>query len=96
MSSPECKDARASARVVGPLYARKCNKRKRKGDHTERASPRPKRVVQVDATKAIAYIRCSTSRQDLSPDAQCAAIEAWAERESVERPDPAHIPTPSG
>ena len=34
--------------------------------------------------RAIAYIRCSTSRQDLSPDAQRAAITAWAEREAVE------------
>ena len=37
-----------------------------------------------DPGRAIAYIRCSTSRQDLSPDAQRAAIEAWAEREHVE------------
>ena len=36
------------------------------------------------STRAIAYIRCSTSRQDLSPDAQREAILAWAERESVE------------
>ncbi len=36
-----------------------------------------------DPTRAIAYIRCSTSRQDLSPDLQRAAIEEWAEREGV-------------
>ncbi len=37
-----------------------------------------------DPTKAIAYLRCSTDRQDLSPDAQRDAISAWAEREDVE------------
>lgn len=36
------------------------------------------------ATKASAYLRCSTDRQDLSPDAQRAAILTWAEREGVE------------
>jgi len=37
-----------------------------------------------DPAKAIAYIRCSTSRQDLSPDAQREAISAWAGRECVD------------
>lgn len=32
---------------------------------------------------AVAYVRCSTSRQDLSPAAQMTAIERWAERECV-------------
>ncbi len=36
-----------------------------------------------DPKQAIAYIRCSTSRQDLSPDLQRAAIEEWANREGV-------------
>lgn len=36
-----------------------------------------------DATRAVAYIRCSTLRQDLSPDAQRASMSAWAERNSV-------------
>ncbi len=36
-----------------------------------------------DPTQAVAYIRCSTSRQDLSPELQRAAIEQWADREGV-------------
>ena len=31
-----------------------------------------------DPALAVAYLRCSTDRQDLSPDAQRDAIEAWA------------------
>jgi DNA invertase Pin-like site-specific DNA recombinase len=31
-----------------------------------------------DPTRAVAYLRCSTERQDLSPDAQRAAVEGWA------------------
>jgi site-specific DNA recombinase len=42
-----------------------------------RSSPPP------DPRKAIAYVRCSTDRQDLSPDAQRGAIQAWADREGV-------------
>jgi DNA invertase Pin-like site-specific DNA recombinase len=38
----------------------------------------PEHTAAPDATDAVAYLRCSTSRQDLSPDAQRAAIEAWA------------------
>ncbi len=37
-----------------------------------------------DPKKAIAYIRCSTHRQELSPEAQRAAITAWAERDGIE------------
>lgn len=37
-----------------------------------------RRVTPADATLAVAYLRCSTDRQDLSPDAQRAAIERWA------------------
>ncbi len=33
--------------------------------------------------QAVAYLRCSTSRQELSPELQRRAIEAWAEREGV-------------
>ena len=36
-----------------------------------------------DPKRAIAYLRCSTSRQDLSPETQREAIHAWAEREGV-------------
>lgn len=36
----------------------------------------PKRLL--DPTRAVAYLRCSTDRQDLSPDAQRDAIQAWA------------------
>ncbi len=32
---------------------------------------------------AVAYLRCSTEKQDLSPDSQRAAIEAWATAEGV-------------
>ena len=37
----------------------------------------------ADSTKAVAYLRCSTSRQDLSPDAQRDAITAWTRCEGV-------------
>ena len=37
----------------------------------------------ADKTKAIAYLRCSTHRQDLSPDAQRGAIQKWAKCEGV-------------
>ena len=37
-----------------------------------------------DPHRAVAYIRCSTSRQDLSPEAQAAAIAEWAARVGVE------------
>ena len=43
-----------------------------------------KQKFAPDATKAVAYLRCSTDRQDLSPDAQRAAITTWAVREGVE------------
>jgi site-specific DNA recombinase len=36
-----------------------------------------------NARVAVAYLRVSTDRQDLGPDAQRAAIEAWAAREGV-------------
>jgi DNA invertase Pin-like site-specific DNA recombinase len=37
-----------------------------------------------DPTKAVAYLRCSTDRQDLSPDAQRDAIDRWARNAGVE------------
>jgi DNA invertase Pin-like site-specific DNA recombinase len=37
-----------------------------------------------DPTKAIAYLRVSTDRQDLSPDAQKDAISRWAKRRGIE------------
>lgn len=42
-----------------------------------------RRAKPADATKAVAYLRCSTDRQDLSPDAQRAAIERWAAAQCV-------------
>jgi DNA invertase Pin-like site-specific DNA recombinase len=33
--------------------------------------------------RAIGYVRCSTSKQDLSPAAQCHAIERWASAEGA-------------
>jgi len=38
---------------------------------------------QADAAKAVGYLRVSTDEQHLGPEAQRAAIEAWAARESV-------------
>ena len=37
-----------------------------------------RRVAPADPKLAVAYLRCSTDRQDLSPDAQRAAIDRWA------------------
>lgn len=37
----------------------------------------------ADPSKAIAYLRVSTQRQYLSPDAQRDAIAAWAKREGA-------------
>lgn len=42
-----------------------------------------RRAKPADATKAVAYVRMSTDRQDLSPDAQRAAIERWASAQGV-------------
>jgi len=42
-----------------------------------------RRAASADATKAVAYVRMSTDRQDLSPDAQRAAIERWASTQCV-------------
>ena len=42
-----------------------------------------RRAAPADATKAVAYVRMSTERQDLSPDAQRAAIERWASGQGV-------------
>jgi DNA invertase Pin-like site-specific DNA recombinase len=39
--------------------------------------------TKPDPKIAIAYLRVSTDRQDLGPEAQKAAIEAWAAREGV-------------
>jgi len=45
--------------------------------HMARRSP-------IDPTRAVAYLRVSTDRQDLGPEAQRASILAWAAREGVE------------
>ena len=37
----------------------------------------------TDSLTAVAYLRVSTDRQELGPEAQRAAIEAWASREGV-------------
>jgi site-specific DNA recombinase len=42
-----------------------------------------KRVRLGDSKVGVGYIRVSTSRQELGPDAQRSAIEAWAAREGV-------------
>ena len=41
----------------------------------------PKRLL--DPTRAVAYLRCSTDRQDLSPDAQREQIRNWADGAGV-------------
>lgn len=46
------------------------------GPRTRRRPPSPH--------VAVAYLRCSTDRQDLSPAAQRGAVTAWATREKVE------------
>ncbi len=38
----------------------------------------------TDPKRAVAYLRTSTNRQDLSPEAQRAAINGWATREGTE------------
>lgn len=43
-----------------------------------------RRHPQPDPAKAIAYLRVSTDRQDLGPDAQRTAIRLWAKRRGVE------------
>lgn len=42
-----------------------------------RTAPKP------DASRAVAYLRCSTERQDLSPDAQRTAIARWAATQNI-------------
>jgi DNA invertase Pin-like site-specific DNA recombinase len=42
-----------------------------------------RRAKPADAKKAVAYVRMSTDRQDLSPDAQRAAISRWASAQGV-------------
>ena len=37
----------------------------------------------TDPARAIAYLRCSTNRQDLSPETQREAIRTWAEQSYV-------------
>jgi DNA invertase Pin-like site-specific DNA recombinase len=44
---------------------------------------RRRRAKPGDPSRAVAYVRVSTDRQDLGPDAQRAAIESWARREGV-------------
>lgn len=42
------------------------------------------RTLQANPARAVAYIRVSTEEQQLGPQAQRDAIDAWAERENVE------------
>ena len=44
----------------------------------------PRRPRTPCPTRAVAYLRCSTDRQDLSPDAQRDAIAGWAATNGVE------------
>ena len=52
-----------------------------------RRSRRPPRVPTPDLSKAIGLVRVSTSRQELSPEAQHAAIRAWCGTRHVELVD---------
>jgi DNA invertase Pin-like site-specific DNA recombinase len=45
--------------------------------------PNPHRRPPVDPSRAVAYLRVSTEEQRLGPEAQRAAIEAWATREKI-------------
>lgn len=47
---------------------------------TTRRTPKP----STDSRKAVALVRCSTDEQHLGPEAQRAALAAWAERNGVE------------
>jgi DNA invertase Pin-like site-specific DNA recombinase len=49
----------------------------------ETLSKRRRRAAPTDPRKAVAYVRMSTERHDISPAVQRAAIEAWAARERV-------------
>lgn len=44
---------------------------------------RTRRTPTADSTRAVAYLRVSTDEQHLGPEAQRAAVEAWAAREGV-------------
>ncbi len=44
----------------------------------------PRSTPAPSPRRAIAYLRCSTHRHDLSPDAQREDVAAWAGREGVE------------
>ncbi len=48
--------------------------------NTTRRTPKP----STDSRKAVGLIRCSTEDQHLGPEAQRAALAAWAERNGVE------------
>lgn len=43
----------------------------------------PRRIPPADPRRAVAYLRVSTEDQHLGPEAQRAAIDAWAQREGV-------------
>ena len=45
---------------------------------------RSKKRPSPDPSKAVAYLRVSTEDQALGPEAQRAAIEAWAARQGVQ------------
>lgn len=43
-----------------------------------------RKKLETDRTKAVAYLRCSTHRQDLSPHAQRKAIQRWASAKGID------------
>lgn len=45
---------------------------------------RSKKQAPLDSSKAVAYLRVSTEDQALGPEAQRAAIEAWAVRQGIQ------------
>ncbi len=47
------------------------------------ATTRRHRATPADPTRAVAYLRVSTDEQHLGPEAQRAAVEAWAARAGV-------------
>jgi site-specific DNA recombinase len=47
-------------------------------------SPSPKKRSRTNPTLAVAYLRVSTTEQQLGPEAQRAAIEVWASRGGIQ------------
>ena len=76
---PLAAEPRGTPRATLPLYAWVPMRYKR-GMATR---TRARRAPVTDPRRAVAYLRVSTDEQHLGPEAQRAALEAWAAREGV-------------